>query len=79
MRDLFEQDPNRFENFSLHINDLLFDFSKNRITKETLNLLIDLANHTGLKDQIEAMITGMFLSKGASLKWLSISFAPRSN
>ena len=58
MRDLFEQDPNRFENFSLHINDLLFDFSKNRITKETLNLLIDLANHTGLKDQIEAMFRG---------------------
>ncbi|MDG2364351.1 MAG: glucose-6-phosphate isomerase [Methylococcaceae bacterium] len=58
MRDLFKQDPNRFENFSLHINDLLFDFSKNRITKETLNLLIDLANHTNLKDQIEAMFRG---------------------
>ncbi len=58
MRDLFKQDPNRFENFSLHINDLLFDFSKNRITKETLNLLIDLANHNNLKDQIEAMFRG---------------------
>ena len=58
MRDLFKQDPNRFENFSLHVNDLLFDFSKNRITKETLNLLIDLANHTNLKDQIEAMFRG---------------------
>ena len=58
MRDLFKQDPNRFENFSLQINDLLFDFSKNRITKETLNLLIDLANHNNLKDQIEAMFRG---------------------
>mgnify|MGYP000255754108 FL=1 len=58
MRDLFKQDPNRFENFSLHVNDLLFDFSKNRITKETLNLLINLANHNNLKDQIEAMFRG---------------------
>ncbi|MEJ2397475.1 MAG: glucose-6-phosphate isomerase, partial [Gammaproteobacteria bacterium] len=36
MRQLFEQDSNRFERFSLKLDDLLFDFSKNRITPETL-------------------------------------------
>lgn len=58
MRDLFKQEPDRFKNFSLQLNDLLFDFSKNRITNETLRLLIELANHHNLKDQIEAMFRG---------------------
>ncbi|MEJ2438708.1 MAG: glucose-6-phosphate isomerase [Gammaproteobacteria bacterium] len=42
MRQLFEQDSNRFERFSLKLDDLLFDFSKNRITPETLDLLLEL-------------------------------------
>ena len=58
MRDLFDQDPHRFEKFSLQINDILFDFSKNRITEESLTLLTHLADHSGLKDQIEAMFRG---------------------
>ena len=43
MRTLFETDPHRFDNFSLRLDDLLFDFSKHRITAETLRLLVDLA------------------------------------
>src|ERR1041385_8676037 len=38
MRALFESDPNRFEKFSLRIDDLLFDYSKNRITERTMEL-----------------------------------------
>jgi len=45
MRDLFAQDPKRFEKFSLRFGDILLDFSKNRITDETLRLLLDLARH----------------------------------
>ena len=58
MRDLFAQDAQRFERFSLRFEDILFDFSKNRITEQTLPLLIDLANQSGLRDKIEAMFKG---------------------
>jgi glucose-6-phosphate isomerase len=37
MRDLFASDPNRFQEFSIRFQDLLFDYSKNRITKETMH------------------------------------------
>ncbi len=49
MRDLFKQDPRRFDKFSLRFNDILLDFSKNRITEETLGLLLELARQSDLK------------------------------
>ena len=58
MRDLFAQDCSRFQRFSLQLDDLLFDFSKNRITQQTLELLVALAEQTGVAEQIEAMFTG---------------------
>ena len=58
MRDLFAEDENRFEDFHLRFNDILLDFSKNRINKKTLSLLIDLANQSGLKDWTEKMFSG---------------------
>lgn len=57
MRDLFSEDGQRFERFSLKLNDILFDYSKNRITNETLKLLIDLARDcdiAGLRDRMFA-------------------------
>ncbi len=58
MRDLFAQDPNRFADFHLRFNDILLDYSKNRITKETMSLLMDLAKQSGLKDWTERMFAG---------------------
>ena len=58
MRDLFAQDNNRFDDFHLRFNDILLDFSKNRITKETLSLLMDLAKQSGLKEWTEKMFSG---------------------
>src|SRR5437588_12473098 len=58
MRDLFRQDPKRFEKFSLRFNDILFDFSKNRITAQTLSLLFDLARQADLQGWTEKMFTG---------------------
>ncbi len=59
IKDLFKADPNRFNNFSLKFNDdFLVDFSKNRITEDTLSLLIKLAEEADLKNAIEAMFTG---------------------
>jgi glucose-6-phosphate isomerase len=58
LRQLFRDDPGRFERFSLQCEDVLFDFSKNRITDETLHLLTDLARQTGLAKKIAAMFSG---------------------
>ncbi len=58
MRQMFQDDPMRFENFSLRLDDLLFDFSKNRINAETIKLLTALAEQSGLKSRIEQMFTG---------------------
>ena len=58
MRQMFRDDPARFERFSLRFNDLLFDYSKNRITAETVGLLLDLAAQAGLPAWIARMFGG---------------------
>lgn len=58
MRNLFIENPNRFNEFSQKEGDLLFDYSKNLITTETLDLLTSLANECGVSDAIEAMFNG---------------------
>jgi len=58
MKQLFSEDPKRFERFSIRFNDILIDYSKNRITKETLKLLLSLAEECQLKNAIDAMFNG---------------------
>lgn len=58
LRDLFEADPRRFETFSRNDLNLLFDFSRQRVTTQTLQLLIDLAAARDLRSRIEAMFSG---------------------
>lgn len=58
MRDLFAEDDSRFENFHLQFNDILLDYSKNRLTKETMPLLIELAKQCDLKGWTEKMFSG---------------------
>ncbi len=58
MKSLFAEDPARFETFSIQLEDLLLDYSKNRITQETLDLLIQLANETHLSANIAALFAG---------------------
>ena len=58
MRELFAADPQRFERFSLRLGDILYDYSKNRVTETTMALLMELAHASGLSDMIEAMFTG---------------------
>lgn len=57
IQDLYKDD-NRKEDFSLTLNDLSVDFSKNRITSETIKLLVDLAKEVGLQEAIESQFTG---------------------
>ena len=57
IKDLSKEE-NRKEDFSLEFDDLLVDFSKNRITKETLGLLVELAKEVDLKGAIESQYLG---------------------
>ena len=58
MRRLFASEPGRFEALSLELDGLLLDFSKNRLTAETLNLLAALARERGLEAQRERFFDG---------------------
>ncbi|MDJ0984390.1 MAG: glucose-6-phosphate isomerase [Desulfobacterales bacterium] len=58
MRDLFADDPRRFDKFSIRFNDILVDYSKNRITQETIKNFIALAEECDLKKAIDNMFTG---------------------
>ncbi len=58
MKQLFAEDPKRGERMTLEAAGLLLDYSKNRVTDETLKLLLALAEAAGLKQSTEAMFTG---------------------
>lgn len=58
MRQMFEDDPERFDSFSLRLESLLFDYSKNRINAETVRLLMDLARQAGVAELIASMFAG---------------------
>jgi glucose-6-phosphate isomerase len=58
LQTLFADDLKRFERFSLRQHDLLLDYSKNRLTQETLLLLFDLARECGLPEAIAALFKG---------------------
>ncbi|MCB2054002.1 MAG: glucose-6-phosphate isomerase, partial [Geminicoccaceae bacterium] len=58
LRDLFAEDGRRFERFSRRLDDLLVDFSKQRITEETLDLLLDLARAVDLEGWRARMFDG---------------------
>lgn len=58
MRDLFAADPCRFDRFSLRLGDIVFDYSKNRITEATMALLFDLARQAGVEARRDAMFAG---------------------
>ncbi len=58
LRELFAGDPSRADRFSLSAGDLFLDYSKNRITEETVRLLLALAESSGLAGGIEAMFRG---------------------
>jgi len=79
LRDLFAEDPQRFDTFSRQFDDILLDFSKNRITAETLGLLIQLAGQAGLKDATEKMISGDVINQTEGRAVLHTALRNRSN
>ena len=58
LKSLFNNDADRKNKFNIHFNNFEFDYSKNRITEETLNYLLELANEVDLKSAIESLFSG---------------------
>ncbi|MCK4502970.1 MAG: glucose-6-phosphate isomerase, partial [Desulfuromonadales bacterium] len=79
LRELFAADPQRFEKFSLQLNDILFDFSKHRITATTLKLLVELARQAGLQEKINKMFAGEKINTTEQRPVLHIALRNRSN
>lgn len=79
MKDLFKADSQRFAKFSTFFEDILLDYSKNRISEETFALLIQLAKECKLKEAIEAMFTGEVINATEHRPVLHIALRNRSN
>jgi len=91
MRDLFAQDLHRFDRFSLTFRatpvagtrqapiELLFDYAKNRITDETMRLLVDLAQQAGLAEAITAMFSGQKINNTEERAVLHVALRNRTN
>jgi len=79
LRDLFKEDPSRFEKFSLCLNDLVLDYSKNRVTTETMKLLRDLAVQSDLKSWTEKMFSGEKINFTENRAVLHTALRNRSN
>src|SRR5713226_5153819 len=58
LRTLFDENPGRGEQFTAEAADIYLDYSKNRVTGETLQLLLGLAESCGLRQRIDAMFAG---------------------
>jgi len=58
LKTLFAEDPKRGERFTVEAAGIYFDYSKNRVTDETIRLLLDLAEESGLRSRIDAMFAG---------------------
>jgi len=80
LRQLFAEDQERFERFSLSFGgNILFDFSKHRITATTLELLTELAEECGLKEKINAMFAGAKINATEQRPVLHTALRNRSN
>lgn len=79
MRDLFARDPDRFARFSLRLDDLLLDYSKNIITERTMALLFDLARQEGVMEQAARMFAGEKINFTEGRAVLHVALRNRSN
>ncbi|MCU1695286.1 MAG: glucose-6-phosphate isomerase [Mycobacterium sp.] len=62
LRELFDEDPERGRDLTLTVGDLYIDYSKHRVTRETLGLLVDLARAAGLEAKRDAMFAGVHIN-----------------
>lgn len=79
LKELFAEDPQRFDTFSIHFKDILLDYSKNLITEETINLLVELANETELQAAIHSMFGGKVINQTEGRAVLHVALRNRKN
>ena len=79
MRDLFKEDPERYSRFSIHWDEFVFDYSKNRITPRTVDLLLELARQAELAPRIEGMFRGDKINVTEERAVLHVALRNRSN
>jgi len=79
IKSLFAADPQRFSSFSLKLENILVDFSKNRITEETLSLLIELAEECKLSEAIQSMYAGEAINETEGRAVLHVALRNRTN
>ena len=79
LRDAFKKDLSRFDKFSIEFNEILFDYSKNRITEQTKTLLIDLAKQAELDKKIKALFSGEKINTTEHRAVLHTALRNRSN
>ena len=79
MRTLFAENPRRFEEFSRRFEDILFDFSKNRVTAETMTLLLELVEEADLREAIDAMFSGAKINNTEQRAVLHVALRNRAN
>ena len=79
IKTLFEKDPERFQKYSLKFEDILVDFSKNRIDEKAFDLLFELANECGLKGAMESMFKGEKINATEDRAVLHVALRNRSN
>jgi glucose-6-phosphate isomerase len=79
IKDLFKNDAERFDKFSIRFEDILLDYSKNIITEKTRAILVALANECELDDAIERMFTGDVINQTEKRAVLHVALRNRSN
>ena len=79
MKDLFAQDDKRFQKFHLRFDNILVDYSKNRITADTMKLLLQLAEEVDLRNGIEQMFGGERINKREDRAVLHVALRNRAN
>ena len=73
LREFFAEDPDRGTELALSVGDLYIDYSKHRVTRETLKLLIDLARAAGLEQRRDAMFSGVHINTSENRAVLHIA------
>lgn len=79
LKTLFEEDPKRFEKFSIRFKDILLDYSKNRIDAKTMSGLLALAKECKLEDAIKKMFDGDEINQTEKRAVLHTALRNRSN
>lgn len=79
LKDLFDEDPQRFSKFSVQFEDILLDYSKNRINEKTIDLLLKLVEERKVKNLIEDMFTGVKINNTENRAVLHTALRNRKN